>query len=75
MDKNSRAWLLQIFSTKIGWLVITILSTLIFGILSNFYEWAVIPTFISLIYPVCLTLIMIVYAWIINPIKDLKNKK
>lgn len=74
MKEKLKKTLLQIFGTKIGWLFISLFLTVIFGVLSNFYDWAEIPMFISLIYPVGLSLVMIVYAWIINPINEQKNK-
>lgn len=75
MNDKTRYWLLQIFATKIGWLAISLLSAITFGILGNYYEWAETAMFISFIYPVVLTLIMIVYAWIINPIRSYKDTK
>ena len=72
MKEKLKKTLLQIFGTKIGWLFVSLFLTVIFGVLSNFYDWAEIPMFISLIYPVGLSLVMIVYAWIIT---QLMNKK
>lgn len=74
-NKKLERWLLQIFATKIGWLGLSLLGLLVFGLLSNVYEWAVIPMYVSLIWPVTFTLISIVYAWIINPIRDYKETK
>ena len=74
-NKKLEKLLLQIFTTKIGWLGISLLGLIVFGILSNFYEWALIPMYVSLIWPVIFTLIAIVYAWIINPIRDYKENK
>lgn len=76
MTEKTKFWLLQIFATKIGWLGISLLCMVVFGILSNFYEWAETPTLISLIWPVVLTVIMTIFAFIINPIREYrKNKK
>lgn len=75
MNDKTRHWLLQIFATKIGWLAISVLSAITFGILGNYYEWAAIAVYISFVYPVVLTLIMIVYAWFINPIREYKKNK
>lgn len=75
MSEKVKFWLLQIFATKIGWLGLSLASMVIFGILGNFYDWAQTATLISLIYPVVFTLIMIVYAWIINPLNDLKERR
>lgn len=74
-NKKLEHWLLQIFATKIGWLGISLLGMIVFGLLSNIYEWAEIAMFISLIWPVTFTLIAIVYALIINPIRDYKETK
>ena len=59
----------QVFGTKIGWLFICLFLTVVFGVLANWIDWCEYAMFISLIYPVCLSIIMIVYAWIINPLK------
>lgn len=67
--------LLQIFATKVGWLGLSGLSLIIFAILSNFYDWAQTGMLISIIWPVVWLLIGIVYAWIINPIRDRKRDK
>lgn len=75
MNNKLKKWLLQIFATKIGWLALTLLSAVLFGVLSNWFDWAQLPVFICLIYPFGLTIILIVYAWIINPIKDWKQNK
>ena len=74
MKEKTEFWLLQIFATKIGWLAISAVLIVTFGILANFYPWAETAVLISLIYPIVLTLIMLVYAWIINPIKAIKEK-
>jgi hypothetical protein len=66
---------IQIFCTKIGWLFFCLLLTIIFGILANYYDWCEIAMFICFIYPVVLTLIMIVYAFVINPLRDYKENK
>jgi uncharacterized protein YacL len=74
-NKKLEHWLVQIFATKIGWLGISILFAVIFGVLANWYDWAETAMFIAWIYPAVLTLIMIVFAWIINPIREYKKNK
>ena len=74
-NKKLEHWLLQIFATKIGWLGLSLLGMVVFGLLSNIYEWAEIGVFISLIWPVTFTLIAIAYAWVINPIRAYKETK
>lgn len=74
-NKKLEHWLLQIFATKIGWLGLSLLSALVFGILSNWYEWAELPAMLSWVWPVILTLIAIAYAWVINPIRAYKETK
>lgn len=59
----------QIFCTKIGWLFICLFLTVVFGVLSNWFDWAEYAMYISLAYPVVLSIIMLIYAWIINPLK------
>lgn len=72
---NKKQLLLQVFATKIGWLFISIFFMILFGILWNWFDWAIYGTLISSIYPIGLALIQIVYAWIINPISNIKNQK
>ena len=78
-EKKSRLRqiLVQIFCTKIGWLLISLLSAFIFGIIADRTdcEWCSYVMYASFVYPVILTLIMIVYAWFINPIRDWKENK
>lgn len=64
----------QIFCTKIGWLIICLFLSLVFGILANWIDWCQTAMFISLVYPILLTIVMIVFAWIINPIKKRISK-
>lgn len=59
----------QIFCTKIGWVFICAFFSVVFGILTNWFNWAYIGVLVSMVYPVILTLIMLVYAWIINPLR------
>lgn len=59
----------QIFCTKIGWLFICLFLTVVFGVLSNWFYWAEYAMYISLAYPVVLSVIMLIYAWIINPLR------
>lgn len=66
---------LQIFATKIGWLAISMFLFIFFGILANYHDWAIIAMKISLIYPLGLALVMMIYAWIVNPIRDYKESK
>jgi hypothetical protein len=73
MESKGKQWMIQIFCTKIGWLGICLISSVVFSILSNYYDWALVALKISVAYPVILTLIMMVYAWIINPIRSLKK--
>ncbi len=63
---------IQLFCTKIGWLVICGILFILFGTMSNWYPWAVYVMFASLAYPVALSIIMMVYAWVINPIRNRK---
>ena len=69
---NIKAILIQIFATKIGWLVITILMALIFGIIGNTYDllWANVLMYASLVYPAIFLIVSLVFAWIINPWVD-----
>lgn len=75
MNSKTKHWLLQIFATKIGWLGISLLCVLVFGILSNFYEWAYWPAILAWVYPTIFGIVGIIYAWIINPIRSYKENK
>jgi len=73
--------LLQIFATKIGWAGISILLVIIFGSLSthstfieNGYVWCDYAVFAPLAYLLGLSITMIAYALIINPIKKFIKK-
>ena len=59
---------------KVELLFICMGLVVIFGVLSNFFDWALYVCFICLAYPVGFSLVMLAYAWIINPIKALKEK-
>lgn len=59
----------QIFCTKMGWLGISLFFLILFSILTNWFDWAYTGCYISLIYPIGLALVEIVYAWIINPLR------
>lgn len=75
MNENLKHWMLQIFATKIGWLGLSLLSAIVFGILGNYYDWALLPAMLSWAWPIVFTLIAIVYAFIINPIRSYKENK
>jgi hypothetical protein len=70
MNTKTKYWLLQIFATKIGWLAISFLTIIIFGALSNVYSWAGDVAMIAGLYPIVLILILIIFGWVINPIRD-----
>lgn len=64
-------------STKLGWLIISFLWIGTFMIIddnieSNWAFWVAIPGFL---YIIGLFLVLITYAWIINPIRDYKENK
>ncbi len=69
--------LVQIFCTKIGWFVICLLLAGLFSFLSDHYDLFIfeIAIYASLVYPVVLLLILIAYAWVINPIRERKENK
>lgn len=69
--------LVQIFCTKIGWLLLTIVLAVVFGVIAQNtdYEWCAYAMYICFLYPVGLTIVMIVYAWIINPLRDYRENK
>lgn len=63
---------LQIFCTKIGWVIICIFLA---GLSTWFFDYPVEGYILIALmsYPVGLTLVMIVFALIINPIRDRKK--
>lgn len=67
--------LLRLLFSKLGLLLLSLIFVFIFGIIASItnYEWATIGLYISLIYPVGLAFLMIIYAWIINPIKEFRK--
>ncbi|MFN7656508.1 MAG: hypothetical protein ACK5OW_01835, partial [bacterium] len=75
MKTKLKQILLQIFTTKVGWLGFSMFCAILFGTIAEDYEWAQIPFILSWIWPVLYTLIGITYAWIINPIRQYKETK
>jgi hypothetical protein len=75
MNKNLKHWLLQIFTTKIGWVGLSILGLIIFGILGNFYAWAGTAAIICSFVLFGFALLWVIFAWIVNPIKELINRR
>ncbi len=69
--------LVQIFCTKIGWLVVCLFLAFVFGSLATAYElfWCQVAMYLSFAYPFGLTLVMIAYGWVINPIREYKENK
>ena len=70
--KNKLLWL---FTTKLGGLAVSFFFIFIFAFLSKYYDWANTMVLISWIYPIGLALVMFAYAWVINPIRDYKERK
>jgi len=72
--KNALRWLV---STKLGWLIISFLWIGTFMIVDDNIEsnWAFYVALPGFAYITVLFLIMITYAWIINPIRDYKETK
>ena len=71
---NALKWLI---STKLGWLILSFLWVGTFMIIDDNIEsgwafWAAMPGFA---YMIGLCLIMIAYAWVINPIREYKENK
>ncbi len=64
--------LVQLFCTKVGWLLICGLGILVFGTLANYYDWAETVMIICWIYPTIFTLVGIFYA-LVNTLKDWKK--
>lgn len=63
--------------TKLGWLIISMIWGGIFLVIDNTQDsyWALILAAPAVLYAVGLFLVMMVYAWILNPIRDYKETK
>jgi len=71
---NALKWLTH---TKLGWLILSFLWVGTFMIIDDNIEsgwafWVAMPGFA---YMIGLCLIMIAYAWVINPIREYKENK
>jgi len=71
---NALKWLI---STKLGWLIISFLWIGTFMIIDDNIEsgwafWVAMPGFA---YMIGLFLVLISYAWVINPIREYKENK
>ena len=82
MKDSTKTALLQVFATKIGWAFISMVLLVVFGVFStnstlieNGYEWCNYAMIPPALYLLVLTLIMMAYAWIINPIRAYKERK
>ncbi len=72
--KNILNWMTH---TKLGWFLISFIWLAIFtaidsNIESNWAFWISLP---AVVYMVGLTLVMISYAWVINPIRNYRENK
>jgi hypothetical protein len=64
------------YKTKVGWLYVSMAQVVLFGIIYQFpsMDWAFYPMVAGYIYPVALGVVLIAYAFIINPINHLNEK-
>lgn len=64
------------YLNKTFWLKAFIAIAIVFGIIYQFpnCDWAIYPVFVAFGYCAGIGIIMIVYAWIINPIRLIKEK-
>lgn len=72
--KKSLKWLVY---TKLGWLIISVIWFAIFRIIDSNIDsdWAWWVSMPAGLYILGLTLVMIAYAWVINPIRLYKENK
>jgi hypothetical protein len=72
--KRSLRWLV---CTKLGWLIISAIWFSVFKLIDNSIEsdWAFWVSMPAGLYILGLTLVMIAYGWIINPIREYKENK
>lgn len=68
---------MQLFRTKLGWLLVSVLWVAAWMVVyeNSEGEWAFWVASPGLAYMLGLTLVMIAYAWIINPIRDYRNNR
>lgn len=68
-----KTMLKTLLKNKMFWIYVSLATVFVFGIILQFEncEWAIYPIFAAFGYCAIIGLIMIVYAWIINPIKSL----
>jgi hypothetical protein len=71
---NALKWLV---CTKLGWLIISFLWGGTFMIISDYTDsmWPIYLAIPAALYVVGLFLVMMAYAWVINPIRDRKETK
>lgn len=72
-----RQFAAQMFMTKLGWMINSFIWLIIWTAVYNNVDgewpfWVMLP---ALVYLVGITLVFIVFAWIINPIRDWKARK
>lgn len=65
----------QLSHAKLTLLVLSVILIIASGIMANWYPAFHYVHLITWIYPACLTLYLIVYAYIINPYNDWKKRK
>lgn len=65
----------QLGQAKLTLLALSVILIIASGILANFYPAFHTIHLITWVYPACLTLYMIAYAWVINPYNNWKNRK
>lgn len=75
MNEKTKRILLQIFATKIGWLAICSILVVLFSLLSRIYPWAETMMAISAIYPIVMSITLLVFGLIINPIRSYKENQ
>ena len=71
---NKLRWLVK---TKMGWLIISAIWFAVFRIIDSNIEsdWAWWVSMPAAVYLVGLFLVMMAYAWVINPLREYKNKE
>lgn len=69
-------FLKQLFLTKLGWIFISFIMSSFFLWLANLgYDWALYAAYPFFGYIAVIFLIMMAYAWVINPIRDRREWK
>lgn len=66
-----------LIGSKFGWVILAFIWAAIFFMIDNLVEgdWAYYTGMLGIVFNFILTIIFIIFAWIINPIREYKERK